>query len=151
MLFSRVPYLFDLSTRIYLAKIRIRVINLYDITYGSASNSALRYLDVANNDLMRSVLRLCRSQHFRLADMYRLTSFDSLNARRFNSLKSSWGILRILDCSRIRMLFVRSGHSYESRTHNHYIVPVCRTKAGQQRVSVCGLKLLDTNADGWWW
>jgi hypothetical protein len=145
IMFARLPYLFDLTTRIYLAKTFIfPIINLYDVIYGAAPAKTIHHLDIAYNDLMRSTLGLKRSQHVRLADMYALTSFEPLRVRRNNSLLN---FVENVESSRIfsmtRTLFVKARHDYDTRSRNQYVIPVSRTATGQQRIVVRGLKLLN--------
>ena len=145
IVFARLGYLFDSPSRILLAKAFIfPIINLYDFIYGSAASKLLRHLDVSYNDLMRSVLGLNRSQHFKLADMYALTSFQPLITRRSNSLlKFMKNVESGRIYSQIYKLLVKCHHRYDTRSHGQYILPTSLTLMGHSRVSVRGINLLN--------
>jgi hypothetical protein len=86
-MFARLPMHLDVATRIYLPKtLVLPIINMYDFIYGTASGRTLRSLGTACNGLMRSMLGIKRSEHTRVVDMYKLTSFDQLAERRNESL-----------------------------------------------------------------
>jgi hypothetical protein len=156
---SRFAYMFDTSLRIYLAKVLVfPVINLYDFIYGTAPSKYLRLLDTSYNDLIRSILGLRRSQHYKITDMYAMTSFDSLDVRRWSSLlKFMLDVKSDRQYSKLRTCFVKASHTHETRAHENYVIPRCRTLTGRQRISVRGLSLLNNdratvtlrgNADG---
>ena len=87
VIFSRLAYLFNRSVRICICRSLVfPIISVYDFIYGVASMKYLSHLDTAYNDLMRAILGLRRSQHVRIAEMYNLTSFEPLAARRRTSL-----------------------------------------------------------------
>jgi hypothetical protein len=143
--FNRSPYSLTATLRAYLCKTLIfPIIALYDIVYGMACTRSLRLLDTAYNDLMRSVLGLRRSQHFRISDMHKLTSFEPLNTRRTKALfKFMSDVIAARTFSKINRLLINSNHSHDTRMSNQYLIPVSRTSLGDQRVSVRGLKLLN--------
>jgi hypothetical protein len=141
----RLGYYFDTPTRIYVTKALVfPIINLYDFIYSVASSLHLRRLDTAYNDLMRVILGVRKSQHVRLTDMYRLTSFDELSIRRQQShLKFMMNVKNETVFSRLRMCFITACHSYPTRSRELYKIQHCNTKFGQDRISVRGLQLLN--------
>jgi hypothetical protein len=73
---------FDLSLRIYLAKVLILpVIDLYDLNYFAGTSRDLLHLDVAYNDLMRCVLGIRRSERVPVTELYKLATLNSLYDR----------------------------------------------------------------------
>ena len=149
MMFARLPLFFDTNMRIYLAKTFVLpIINMYDFIYGAASSQTLRHLDIAYNDLMRSVLGFRRMQHVRVADMYDMASFDPLLERRNTSLLKFMKHVESGQLySTIRLLLVKASHHYATRAHDHYVIPISNSNVGQRRVSVRGLTLLNLDMD----
>jgi hypothetical protein len=121
------------------------VIGLYDFIYDVARSDHLSRLNVAYNNLMRSVLGIRRSQHVRISDMYRLCALDPLVTRRQTSLYNFMADVRAeRQYSEIRLLFAKAGHTYATRHCDQYVVPSSRTASGLKRVSVRGLKLINS-------
>jgi hypothetical protein len=141
MLF-RLSYLFDRYMRQCLVKaLVLPVINLYDLIYASASSYRLRQLDVAYNNLMRVILGIRRSDHFRIADMHNLTTLDRLSDRRSQSLSKF--MLDVVDNKLYAVLrrdCIKGNCHYSMRSHN-YVLPRFNTEVGRQRLLVRGLKL----------
>jgi hypothetical protein len=140
MLFARLPLFLDRNIRIYLTKTFVfPIINMYDFLYGTAASRTLRYLDIAYNDLMRSILGFRRTQHVRVTDMYNMTSFDPLVERRNKCLLQFMKRVKSAQLrSDIRVLLVKATHNYTSRAHDHYVIPKSSTNFRQRRVSVRG-------------
>ena len=145
---ARFAFLFDRAMRIHLCKsLLFPVIDLYDIIYDVARSDHLGRLNVAYNDLMRTVLGIRRSAHIRVSDMYKLCSFDPLPKRRQASLLKFMNDVRTeRQYSEIRLLFTKVCHTYATRHCDEYVIPKSRTGTGQKRVSVHGLNLLNSDA-----
>jgi hypothetical protein len=72
--------------RVYLATtLAIPIIDLYDFIYGTAGITRLRHLDVAYNDLMRSVVGVRRSARMHIVDLCAQTGFNEVSVRRDRS------------------------------------------------------------------
>jgi hypothetical protein len=83
-----------------------------------------------------------RSEHFRIEDLRKLTTFDRLADRRQKSLhKFMQDVVAERIQSRIRLCCIKSIRSHSTRSQG-YIIPRFDTEVGRQRVIVCGLKLL---------
>ena len=144
VMLTRLSHLLDRYTREYLVKVLILpVINLYDFIYAAASFSCLHRLDVAYNDLMRAVVGIRRSVHFRIADLHRLTNLDKLSDRRQQSLhKFMLDVVEERTYSMIRLCCTKGGRSYSMRSQS-YIIPRFSTNVGRQRIAVRGVKVLN--------
>ena len=145
LLLSRLKGVFNLSLRIYLTKVLILpVIDLYDFIYCSGTSSDLHRLNVAYNDLMRSVLGIRRSEHMPISDLYKLTTLNALVDRRNCSLLRF--MTKVVN-DRIFCMFrsdcVRCSTPYATRSQNVFVVPKFSTNVGFNRICVRGLKLLN--------
>ena len=149
VMLTRLAHLFDRYTRQYLVKTLILpVINLYDFIYASASSSCLHRLDVAYNDLMRVILGIRRSVHFRVDDLYKLTSFDRLSDRRQQSLhKFMLDVVEERIQCRLRVYCMKRTSLYSTRSQG-YVIPRFASEVGRQRIVVRGLKLLNQQSNG---
>ena len=144
----RLSHLFDRYTRQYLVKgLILPVINLYDFIYVSGSSTCLRQLDVAYNDLMRAILGIRRSAHFRVDDLHKLTNLDKLSDRRQQSLLNFMrNVTQEKIYSRLRLYCIRHAPVYSVRSHG-YVIPRFNTEVGRQRIIVRGLKLMNEQSD----
>jgi hypothetical protein len=144
VMLTRLVYLFDRYNRQYLVKALILpIINLYDFIYSSASSTCLHRLDVIYNDLMRVIVDIRRSVHFRIADLHRLTTLDKLSDHRQQSLLNF--MQNVVDekiQSRLRLCCVKHTHTYSTRSHG-YVVPRFNSEVGRQRIVVRGLMILN--------
>ena len=94
------------------------------------------------NHLMRTILGYRPSQHVKIADMYRLTTFIPLCARRQTALvKFIRDVKNEQQFSVIRSCLVNRLHPYATRGREHYVIPNTLTTWGLRRISVRGLKL----------
>jgi hypothetical protein len=119
------------------------IIDLYDFIYAAASVTALHKLDVAYNDVMRGILGIRRSEHFRILELHKLTKLDKLADRRqYSLLKFMINVTEEHLHSRIRSSCYRSNHSYSTRCHN-YIIPRFKSRIARLRVTVRGLKAMN--------
>ena len=145
IMLSRFSHLFDRSLRIYLCKaILFPIVNLYDFIYGVASVKCLRHLNSAYNQLMRTVVGIRRSEHVKIADLCRISTFEPLSTRRRVSLlKFMSDVESESQYCKIRHRFIKARHNYGTRSYDNYIIPSSRTALGQLRVSVRGLRLLN--------
>ena len=136
---------FDAKLRNHLAKTLILpVISLYDFIYSTANIRDLHYLDVAYNDLMRSVLGFRRSAHVPIKELHSLTSFSTLEDNRNHSLVSF--ITKIVNdrmFSTFRSDCVRRIPTYDTRSNAKFVVPKYYTSVGARRICVRGLKLFN--------
>ena len=130
--------------RHYLAKTLILpIIDLYDFIYGTAMCMSLHHLNVAYNDLMRSVVGVRRTTHMRISELRELTGFDELAVRRNNSLlKFITGVVNQTVFSHIHLQCIHLQHGYSMRSRR-YVVPRFSSNVGKLRISVRGLKLLN--------
>ena len=144
----RLAHLFSRSIRQDIVKaLVLPVINLYDFIYASASTSYLHRLDIAYNDLMRVILGIRRSVHFRVADLHKATSLDRLSDRRQKSLcKFMQEVVEERIHSRLRQYCLKRSYSYSMRSCS-YVIPRFSTNIGRQRIVVRGLKLLSQQSD----
>jgi hypothetical protein len=146
LILSRFGYMFDRTLRVYLCKTLIfPVVNLYDIIYGAANSKYLSQLNVAYNDLMRTVLGLRRREHVKISDMHKLTGFEPLAIRRNSSLLKFMNDVKCDSLfSKIRSSLRKVCHAYGTRSGNSYIIPTSRTSLGKLRIAVRGLTLLNS-------
>jgi hypothetical protein len=146
MLF-RIGYLFSKAMRVYLAKVFVfPIIDLFSAIYGTACSSHLRRLDVAYNNLMRAILRIRRSQHIHIEDMYSQTTFESLTVRREHQLlKLMTDIEKENVYSRLRKQIFKNNQVYATRSSNLYVIPRFLTDTGKRRTIIRGLQLLNLN------
>jgi hypothetical protein len=145
--FNRLRFAFSREIRLHLTKTLIMpVIDLYDFIYGVADNSNLHHLEVAFNDLMRSIVGVRRSARMRISDLLHLTGFDDLRVRRERSLrKFITNVITEVQYSNIRSECIsnKNRHDYFFR-NDCYIVPKYVTKFGRRRICVRGLQLLNS-------
>ena len=144
VMLARLAHIFDRHTRLHLVKALIfPVINLYDFIYASASASCLHRLDVAYNDLMRVILGVRRSVHFRIADLHKLTAFDKLSDRRQKSLyKFMHDVVDERIQSQLRLHCTKTARVHSTRSQG-YIIPRFKTNVGRQGIVIRGLRLLN--------
>ena len=140
----RLGYIFDRNYRLDIVKALILpIINLYDFIYASASSSSLHRLNVAYNDLMRAILGIKRSVHFRVEELHNLTTLQKLADRRRQSLlKFMLNVVQDTIHSQLRLCCTRRKCLYSTRSRG-YIIPRFNTEVGRQRIAVRGLKLLN--------
>jgi hypothetical protein len=133
------------SIRIYLTKVLILpIINLYNFIYCTGYATDLHHLDVAYNDLMRTILGYRRSEHIPISRLHTLTSLKSLVEYRNYSLLSF--IAKIANNDVFSMMWsdcIRVRSTYAFRTQNRFVIPKYHTSFGMRRVCVRGLKLLN--------
>ena len=144
----RLSHLFDRYTRLYLVKaLLLPIINLYDFIYDSAKLTNLHALDVAYNNIIRVILGIRKSAHFRVADLHTLTNQDKLSDRRQKSLlKFMHNIVEGKTHSRLRQFCVKGIRTHVTRSRG-YTIPRFKTNIGRQRIVVRGLKLLNVDND----
>jgi hypothetical protein len=147
LILCRLKGVFDLSLRIYLTKTLIMpVIDLYDFIYCTGTKSDLRHLDVAYNDLMRTILGIRRSEHMHVTDLYKLTTLNALEERRNLSLaRFMASVVNGRLFSTIRSDCIQRLSAYATRSQNTFVIPKIRTNVGSSRICVRGLKLLNQN------
>jgi hypothetical protein len=132
------------NLRAYLAKVFILpVIDLYDFIYCTASSGNLQRLNVAYNDLMRTIIGASRSEHISIVDLCRRSTLDLLSARSDRALLTFMNKVVSGDaCSMLRSQCIPRRNVHGTRSRNIYAIPKFYTNVGSHRILVRCLKML---------
>jgi hypothetical protein len=142
---NRLRCAFDPVLRAYLAKTLILpVIDLYDFIYCSTWSVNLHHLDVAYNNLMRTITGVRRSEHVAITDLCRRCGFELLQVRRDRALTTF--MRKVVSgnvCSTLNLQCVRGNSLHDTRSRDRYVIPKSTTSVGSRRILVRGLKMLN--------